>query len=120
MTVTVSPAFASAPVPVMISLITSLLGGGPEGGVTVGSFDSGPLVGVGRGRGFAEPLRFASASCGPVLLARRRSELLEPLEPQPAMSATAASVARARTARERVRGKVFEVGHERGSLTELR
>jgi hypothetical protein len=30
----------------MISLVTSLVGAGPEGGVTFGSFESGPLVGV--------------------------------------------------------------------------
>ena len=39
----------------MISLVTSLVGGGPLGGVTCGSLDSGPLVGV-----------FAAAVLGPV------------------------------------------------------
>ena len=46
MTVTVSPALASAPVPTISSLVSSFVGGGPVGGVTFGSFDSGPLVGV--------------------------------------------------------------------------
>jgi len=46
LTVTDWPAFASGPVPVMISLVTSLVGAEPGGGVTVGSFESGPLAGV--------------------------------------------------------------------------
>ena len=43
---TASPAFASAPVPTISSLVTSFVGAGPLGGVTCGSLDSGPLVGV--------------------------------------------------------------------------
>ena len=41
-----SPAFASGPVPTIRSFVTSFVGGGPEGGLTVGSIESGPLAGV--------------------------------------------------------------------------
>src|SRR5271157_2631408 len=89
----------------MISLTISLLGGGPEGGVTDGSLESGPVVGV-----FAvavddglvdEELDVASASSA--LFSEPTSMLeLDELEPQPAIRTPAASVARLRPARERM------------------
>ena len=98
-----APALASAPVPTMRSLLTSLVGGGPEGGVTVGGLESGPLVGVvGVVAGAVDPpLELASFSADlfssptPIVLP------LELLEPQPAMRMTIASAARPRVARER-------------------
>src|SRR6202043_2988855 len=93
--------FASVPVPVMISLVTSLVGGGPLGGVTCGSLDSGPLVGV-----FAAAVVLVLVELVVALLLAGASsalfsaptlivlELPEP--PQPAIRAVAPSAARPR------------------------
>ena len=108
MTVTVSPAFASAPVPAISSLVSSLLGAGPEGGVTFGSLDSGPLVGV-LAVAVLEVLVLLVLLVGALDLIRALSELfslptvmvLEPPEPQPAITTAAPSATTARLARER-------------------
>src|SRR5471030_189240 len=93
----------------MSSLTISLVGAAPEGGVTVGSFESGPLAGV-----FtvavggvadvgveAEALAVASASSALFSLPTPMV-LLELLEPQPATRTAAESVARPTPARERM------------------
>ena len=84
------PVLASAPVPVIRSLVSSLVGGGPFGGVTVGSFDSGPLVGV-----FAVVV-VAVLVVSPALMSASLALfslpiviVLEPLEPQPAIRTAA-------------------------------
>ena len=89
----------------MSSLVTSFVGGGPDGGVTVGSLESGPLVGVVAvvpvGRPGRAGLDLASASAA--LFSTPTPMLLEELlEPQPAMRTAAASVARPRAVRERM------------------
>src|SRR5271170_6505011 len=78
----------------MISLVTVLLGGGPEGGVTFGSLESGPLVGVVAAAPVApaSPVAPDLASASADLLSSLipiELELLEP--PQPAIRIAAAS-----------------------------
>src|SRR5436305_8940814 len=85
----------------MRSLLTSLLGAAPDGGVTAGALESGPLVGV-----------FAVVEVALVDLRSALSALfslptaivlLEPLEPQPATrAAAAASSASAEAPRRRL------------------
>src|SRR5437660_9033266 len=96
----------------MISLITRLLGAAPAGIETLGSLASGPLVGV-----FTAVVAVGVVADA-VLLASDSSALfslptvivlLEPLEPHPAMSAAAASVARPRPARERTLRELFRL-----------
>src|SRR5277367_1566393 len=90
------PALASAPVPTIRSLLTSLVGGGPEGGVTVGGLESGPVLGVVGAAAAPLVASFSAAlfsSPTPMLLP------LELLEPQPAMRIATASAARPRMAR---------------------
>jgi hypothetical protein len=81
----------------MISLVTSLVGAEPGGGVTVGSFESGPLAGV---LTVAAGGVVAVAGVLDVAVARAESELfslpgeivpVEPLEPQPAIRSAAPS-----------------------------
>ena len=101
MTVTESPAFASGPVPTISSLVTSFVGAGPEGGVTVGSFDSGPLAGVFTDAvvGEVEVVGVVEVDVASVLSAvfSLPTPIVpeEPLEPQPAIRTAAPSVARA-------------------------
>src|SRR5277367_5981138 len=94
----------------MMSFTTSLLGAEPDGGVTVGSFDSGPLVGVftvAVGVAVLDveevpvPVAVASASSA-VFSLPTVIVLPEPLEPQPAIRPAAASVARPSRERERI------------------
>src|ERR1700730_9592267 len=98
----------------MMSLITREVGAAPEGTVTVGSLESGPLVGVFTPTvvGFvgveldADALLLANVSSAlfslPTVIV-----LLEPLEPQPAIRAAVASAARPGPAQERSLGKLF-------------
>src|SRR2546423_1437669 len=82
-----------------MSLTTSLVGGGPEGGVTLGSLESGPLVGVLAAVVGVEAVEGGFA--GVVAVMRALSSLFwlptvivfEPPDPQPAITAAAPSAA---------------------------
>src|SRR2546423_1328570 len=82
-----------APVPLTMSLTTSLVGGGPEGGVTLGSLESVPLVGVLAAVVGVEAVEDVFA--GVVVVMRALSSLLslptvivlEPPDPQPPITA---------------------------------
>src|SRR6267378_1440217 len=91
----------------MISFVTSAVGAAPVGTVTVGCLASGPLAGVFT---VAVVLVGVDVVAAAVLLPSVSSALfslptvmvlLEPLEPQPAISAAVASAARASVAPER-------------------
>ncbi len=76
--------------------MTSFVGGAPLGGVTVGSVESGPLVGVVPVVAVEEVLDLAISVAALGFSWPTPIELLEPLEPQPATStAVVASAARA-------------------------
>src|SRR5436190_24368873 len=91
----------------MMSLTTSLVGGGPVGGVTFGSLESGPLAGVFAAVVGVEAL--VDVLAGVVALTSLLSSLfwlptvivLEPPEPQPAIAAAAPSAASAGCPRRR-------------------
>ncbi len=106
-----SPAFASGPVPLINSLVTSVVGAAPEGTVTVGLLASGPLVGVLAAAVGVEAVVevgvVSPATCGTELVSDSLpTEIVEPPEePQPAIRAARPSVARAAPARAR---KSFE------------
>src|SRR5580704_5517137 len=110
----------------MRSLISSLLGAGPEGTVTFGSDERGPLVGVLAAGVDSAGLDFAAD--GSVALIKELSALfsapsvivLEPLlEPHPAIRAAAPSAARPAPKRERRVGfkelKLVTVGQPIGT-----
>ena len=109
LTVTVSPALASAPVPTTSSFVSSFAGAGPEGGVTFGSFDSGPLVGVLAGvvGGGVEAVAFSPEWISELsaLFSLPTVIVLEPPEPQPAIRAAAQRAPAARTVRRMVGGR---------------
>jgi hypothetical protein len=81
-------------------LVTSFVGAGPLGGVTVGSVDSGPLVGVLTVAVAADvevgvlEVAVASVESEVFSLPTPIVPLEELLEPQPAISTAAPSVAR--------------------------
>src|SRR5437588_720018 len=93
-----------------MSLTTSLVGGGPEGGATLGSLESGPLVGVLAAVVGVEAVEDVFA--GVVAVMRALSSLfwlptvivLEPPDPQPAITAAAPSAARTGRPRRAVHG----------------
>jgi hypothetical protein len=79
----------------MMSLVTSVVGGGPDGTVTLGLVESGPLVGV-LGGGPSEPA--ADWVCVSVVADDSGlEEPLEELDPQPAMSAATPTTAASRS-----------------------
>jgi hypothetical protein len=100
-------------VPLMISLVTSVVGAAPLGTATVGLVASGPLVGVLAATvgvvgvvlvGVVSPLACGTELTSDSLPTPIELELL--LDPQPAISAVVASVATTmpiRRARERAR-----------------
>jgi hypothetical protein len=106
------PVFACGPVPLMISLITSFLGTGPVGTVTVGSVESGPLVGVVSADTAgvvavgveAEPVDFVTVSAA-FVVPPEEVVPLELLEPQPTTRTPAASAAKAKPLREQMAWK---------------
>src|ERR1700733_4241050 len=94
----VSPSLASGPVPAISSLVSSFVGAGPDGGVTVGSFDRGPLVGVLPDAGGVVGL--VAVLLSPALISELSAVfslptviVLEPPEPQPAITNAARSAA---------------------------
>src|SRR5271165_4753271 len=125
-----SPAFASAPVPATRFLITRCVGAGPDGGTTVGGLEIGPVVGVFAAAVVVSPV--FSLVAFPLALTSARSPwfsfptvivLLEPLEPQPAISTAMPSVATAGIVRERRGERSLElvtVGQPTGSRTRQR
>src|SRR5579859_3922049 len=90
----------------MRSLVSSFVGADPDGGVTAGSVDSGPLVGVVAA--FASAGRPAVTSAWSALFSLPTVIVLEPLEPHPAAIAVAPMQAVVRTARERARRSCAE------------
>src|SRR5437588_848515 len=99
------PSFASGPVPTITSLTTSLVGGGPLCLATAGSLESGPLVGV-----FAvvEVVLALTSVLSAVFSLPTVIVLEEPLEPQPAITAAAASAASGMSARRQEVGTTLE------------
>src|ERR1700733_6116597 len=99
----------------MISLVTSFVGAGPLGGVIVGSVASGPLVGVVPvvGSLVFSTTAFAAVDSLPTPI------VLEPLEPQPAISAAApmVAVARPRRAGRSRRPRAPKRGARRGRVS---
>jgi hypothetical protein len=94
-------------------LVTSFVGEGPEGGVTVGSFESGPLAGVFTDAVVAEvevvgvvEVEVASVLSALFSLPTPIVPDEEPEEPQPAIRTAAPSVARAMPGRRRACGVV--------------
>src|SRR5215472_5856018 len=83
-------------------LITSLVGGAPAGGVTFGSFESGPLVGVVTVGVVAVGAPALASAWSPLFSLPMVIVLLEPLEPHAASSAPVPSVASATAARARM------------------
>ena len=83
--------------PVIRSLTTSFVGAAPEGAVTFGSSESGPVVGVfAGGVGVVELVDFDALACASALSALFSFPtviVLEPLEPHADRSAAAASPA---------------------------
>jgi len=92
---------------VIRSLVTSLVGAAPPGGVTFGSVASGPLVGVLAVVDVSPALPACASALSALFSFPIVIVLLEPLEPQPAISTAAASIARPRPARERVVERTF-------------
>jgi hypothetical protein len=101
LTVTDWPGLASGPVPLMSSLVTSVVGAAPLGGVTVGLLARGPLVGVLADAVVGVVVEvvggFSPFTCGTELVSDSLPtvivlELLD--DPHPARRASAASAAR--------------------------
>jgi hypothetical protein len=107
-------------VPRISSFVSSFVGAGPEGGVTFGSLDSGPLVGVvaasAHGVGLPDGhfvlvgLDFSPALINALsaLFSLPTVIVLEPPEPQPAIRTVAPSAAAARPVRRMMEGEVLK------------